>query len=90
MVQPNLRCVKGGANMSRALLTFEKYETTNYGLSGIYRYSQNIFQWNKNNMESTRMTTGDYWEKGLTPFLQPKGQKETSDKRLECAFDLKN
>ena len=24
------------------------------------RYSQNIFQWNKNDINSTRMTNGDY------------------------------
>ena len=40
-------CGKSGANTLRALLTFEKYETTNYEVFGMRRYSQNIFQWNK-------------------------------------------
>ena len=45
----------------RALLTFEKYETTNYDISGMRRYCRNILQWNKSNLKSTKMTNGDYW-----------------------------
>ena len=56
-----LRSEKGGVNILRDLLTFEKYETTNYNLSGKRRYSQNILQWNKNDMNSMKMTNGDFW-----------------------------
>ena len=45
----------------RVLLTFEKYKTTNYDISGMRRYCRNILQWNKNNMKSTKMTNGDYY-----------------------------
>ena len=45
--------------MLRALLIFEKYETTTYDCR-MRSYSQNIFQWNKNEIRSTRMTTGYY------------------------------
>ena len=44
----------------RALLTFEKYETTNYHVSGMRRYTRNVLQWNKNDIKSTRMTNRDY------------------------------
>ena len=40
----------------RTLLTFEKYKTTNYDVSGMRRYSRNILHWNKNDMKSTKMT----------------------------------
>ena len=43
-----------------ALLTFKKYKTTNYDVSGMRRYNQNIFQWNKNDLQSTKMNNGDY------------------------------
>ena len=52
---------KGGANTLRALLTLEKYEKTNHDICVMRRYGQNIFQWNKNDIKSTRMTTGDYY-----------------------------
>ena len=39
--------------------TFEKYKTTNYDVSGKRRYSRNILQWNKNNMNSMKMINGD-------------------------------
>ena len=52
-------CVYCDTNF-RVLLHFEKYETTNYDVNGMRRYSWNMFQRNKNDMESTKMTTGDY------------------------------
>ena len=52
----------GGNHRLRALLIFEKYETTNYDISGMRRYSRNKLQWNKNDMNSIKMTNGDfYW-----------------------------
>ena len=42
---------KGGAK-TRALLTFEKYETTYYDVYVMRRYSRNIFQWNKNDIKA--------------------------------------
>ena len=46
MVQPALRSEKGGANMLGTLSLFEKYESNNYDVSGMRRYSRNILQWN--------------------------------------------
>ena len=43
-----------------ALLNLEKYKTTNYDISGMRRFSWNIFQWKKNDMKSTKMTNSDY------------------------------
>ena len=45
-----------------------------YSLRTVYvcamrRYSRNILQWNKNNIKSTRMTTGDYFQACLNIFL---------------------
>ena len=52
----------------RALLTFEKYKITN--VCGMRRYSRNIFQWNKNDIKSRKMTNGDYSIKsGFGMFL---------------------
>ena len=45
--------------MLGTLLTFEKYETTNYDECGMRRYSWHMFQWNKNDMKCMKMTTGD-------------------------------
>ena len=39
MVEPALRCVKGGDNIMRALLAFEKYEIPNYDVCVVRRYS---------------------------------------------------
>ena len=55
MVKAALHCVKGGANTMRALITFEKYETTNYDVGKIRRYGQNILQWNKIKTKSIKM-----------------------------------
>ena len=60
MVKPALHSEKGGTNILRALLTIEKYETRNYDVSGMRRYSWNILQWNKNDTNSMKMTNGDY------------------------------
>ena len=60
MALPALCCGKGKANMLRALLTLEKYETTNNDVCGMRRCSLNIVQWSKNDTKSMEMTTGDY------------------------------
>ena len=52
MILPALRCGKGGANTLWALLTFEKYKTTNFDVYEIRSYSRNIFQWNKNDIKA--------------------------------------
>ena len=52
MVLPALRCVKGGANTMRTLVTFETIDDV--GVMG--RYAPNILQWNKNKTKSTKMT----------------------------------
>ena len=43
--------------------------TTNDDVYTMRRYSRNILQWNKNNIKSTRMTTGDYFQACLNIFL---------------------
>ena len=35
----------------------------NYDVGRMRRHTQNILQWNKNDIKSTRMTNGDYWYK---------------------------
>ena len=52
---------KGGANMLRAISIPEKYKTTKYDVSQMRRYNRNIFQWNKNDIKSKKMTNGDYF-----------------------------
>ena len=48
--------MKGGANTMRALITLEKYETTNYDVGRMSRYSQNKLQWNKSKTKGMKMT----------------------------------
>ena len=40
---------------------FEKYETINYDVCRMRRYSRNIFQLNKNDMKSMKTSIGDYF-----------------------------
>ena len=52
--------MKGEANTMRALLTSEKYETINYDVCCMRRYSRNILQWTKTMQKAWKCPTGDY------------------------------
>ena len=43
------------------LFFYKKKYKKNYDVARMGRYTQNILQWNKNNIKSMRMTNGDYW-----------------------------
>ena len=57
--------------MLGALLTFDKYETTNYDVCGMRRYSRNILQLNKNDIKRMKMTTRDYSQKREHLLISP-------------------
>ena len=71
-----------------ALLTFEKYEPTNYDVCGMKRYSQNILQWNKNDMISTKATTGEFslFEQ-KNPYCKSLGKKVRLIQNNSFSFD---
>ena len=51
-------------------------ETNNYDVCRMRRYTQNILQWNKNDIKGMRMTTGDYFLAIATDATYISGQEK--------------